>query len=71
MFMKISNAMVKRMVKENSNVAISDSAAAAIARILEKKAKTIAKSAVGRAKKQGRKMVTSEDIDYYRMKLGE
>jgi histone H3/H4 len=69
--MKISNAVVKKMVKEQSGVTISNSAAEAIAKLLEKKAKTIAKYAVQRAKKQGRKQVMGDDIDSYRMKFGD
>jgi histone H3/H4 len=70
-YMKISNATVKKIVEKGSGVVISDSAASAIARILEKKAKSIAKHAVRRAKDKGRNTVQSEDIDYYRMKFGE
>ena len=70
MFMKISNTAIKKIVKK-SDVQISDSAATAIARLLEKKAKTIAKYAVKRAKKSGRDMVLSEDVDYYRLKFGD
>ena len=69
--MKITSATVKRMVSERSDIKISSSAAAAIAKALEKRAKAIAKYAVKRAKKQGRSTVLSEDIDYYRMKFGD
>lgn len=70
MFMKISNASIKKIVKK-SDVQISDSAANAIAKLLEKKARTIAKYAVKRAKKNGRDTVLSEDVDYYRLKFGD
>ncbi len=70
MFMKISNAAIKKIVKK-SDVQISESAANAIAKLLEKKAKTIAKYAVRRAKKNGRDTVLSEDVDYYRLKFGD
>ena len=67
---KISNAVIKRMVKEQSGITVSNSAADAIARLLEKKAKCIAKYAVKRAKKDGRKTVLENDIDSYRLKFG-
>ncbi|MFI5412886.1 MAG: histone-like protein [Candidatus Micrarchaeales archaeon] len=69
--MKISNKVVKKMVKERTNITISDSAAGAIARLLEKKAKSIARYAVTRAKKSGRKTVLGEDVDSYRIKFGD
>ena len=69
--MKISNSTIKKLVKERSNMAISDSAAEAIARLLEKKAKIIAKYAVQQAGKKGRKAVTAEDIASYKLKFGD
>ncbi len=68
--MKISNAAIKKLVKSEADVRISDSAARAIAALLEKKAKTIAKYAVSSAKKKGRKAVVEDDIDSYRLKYG-
>jgi histone H3/H4 len=69
----ISKASIKKIVKtgSNPNMIISDKAAAAIARILEIKAKRIAKYAVKRAKGNKRNMITEEDIDTYRLKFGD
>ncbi len=69
--MKISNAVIKEIVRQQSDVRISDSAAGALAKILEKKAKDIAKYAVQRARKHGRQTVMEEDIDTYRIKFGD
>ena len=68
---KISNAMIKKLVKEQTGTTISDTAAGAIAKLLEKKAKTMAKYAVARAKKKGRATVTEDDIYSYKMQFGE
>lgn len=69
----ISKASIKKMVKSgsNPNVIISDRAAESIARILEAKAKKIAKYAVKRAKSKKRQMITEEDVDTYRLKFGD
>jgi histone H3/H4 len=69
--MKISNALVRKMAKSHSDIRMSSEAAAAIAKILEKKAAMIAKHAVKKAKKEGRSIVTEEDIDTYRLKFGD
>ncbi len=66
----ISKQTIKRMVNRNG-IAISDSAADALARMLEKKAKKIASYAVKRAKASGRKSVLEDDIDTYRIKFGD
>jgi histone H3/H4 len=66
----ISKQTIKRMVKANG-IAISDSAADALARMLEKKAKKIASYAVKRAKSRGRMSVLEEDIDTYGIKFGD
>lgn len=69
----ISKSSIKKIVKNGSNpdVIISDKAAEAIARILEEKAKRIARYAVKRAKSKKRGTVTEEDIDTYRLKFGD
>ncbi|MFI5412861.1 MAG: histone-like protein [Candidatus Micrarchaeales archaeon] len=69
----ISKASIKKIVKNGSNpdIIISDKAAEAIARLLEQKAKRIAKYAVNRAKSKDRKAITEEDIDTYRLKFGD
>ncbi len=69
--MGIPNNAIKKMVRARSNVMISNSAASAIAKLLERRAKTIAKYAVKRAKAKGRSTVLGEDVDYYRMKFGD
>lgn len=69
----ISKASIKKMVKNSSNpnAIISDRAAEAIARLLESKAKSIAKYAVKRAKGKKRSTITEEDIDAYRVRFGD
>ena len=69
----ISTASIKKIIKNwhDSDVIISDKAAEAIARILEQKAKRIAKYAVKRAKDKKRATITEEDIDTYRLKFGD
>ena len=69
----ISKATIKKIVKNgsNPNVIISDKAADAIARILENKAKRIAKYAVKRAKTKHRKTVVEDDIDTYTIVYGD
>ena len=66
----ISKQTIKSMVNRNG-ISISDSAADALARMLEKKAKKIASYAVKRAKASGRKSVLEDDIDTYRIKFGD
>ena len=61
----------KRLVKNNSGVAISDTAIESIAKLLEAKAKKIAEYAVKRAKAHNRDVVTEEDVDTYRLKFGD
>jgi len=68
---KISKAAVKKLVNGTSGVVISDSAASAIAALLERKAKRIAKYAVKRAKSKRRETVTADDIDSYRVRFGD
>lgn len=69
---KISTSAVKKMVgASRGSVVISDSAAAAIADILEKKATRIAKYAVKRAKSRKRSAILEEDIDSYRIRFGD
>jgi histone H3/H4 len=68
---KISKAAIKKLVNGSGGVVISDSAASAIATLLEKKAKRIAKYAVKRAKAKKRESVIAEDIDSYRVRFGD
>ena len=68
----ISKSSIKKMMKSgsNPNLIISDKAADAIAKILENKARRIAKYAVKRAKSNKRNTITEEDIDTYMLKFG-
>lgn len=70
---KISKASIKKIIKNgsDSDVIITGKAADAIARMLEKRAKLIAKYAVKRAKGKRRNTVTEEDIDAYRLRFGD
>jgi histone H3/H4 len=68
---KISKAAIKRLVNTSGDVVISDSAASAIAALLEKKAKRIAKYAVKRAKSKKRGTVMAEDIESYKARFGD
>ncbi len=68
---KISKATIKKLVNSSGGVIISDSAAAAIANLLEKKATRIAKYAVRRAKAKKRESVIAEDIESYRVRFGD
>jgi histone H3/H4 len=67
---KISKMLVKKLVKEKFNIAISDDAALAIADMLEKKATSIARYAVKHAQRKKRSTVLSEDIEGYKLKFG-
>jgi histone H3/H4 len=66
----ISKATVKRLVKENSGVMLSDEAADEIVEILERKAKEIAAHAVANAKRRNRSVILEEDIEDYAIKKG-
>jgi histone H3/H4 len=68
--MGISKAEIKRIVRI-SGTRISDAAAEDIARMLELKAKRIAKYAVDRAKRKNRTTILSEDIERYKLKFGD
>lgn len=68
---KISKAAIKKLVNSAGGVVISDSAASAIADLLEKKANRIAKYAVKRARAKKRETVIAEDIDSYRVRFGD
>jgi histone H3/H4 len=68
---KISKATVKGIVNGRGSVVISDSAAAAIAKILESKASRIARYAVKRARQKKRGTVLEEDIESYRVRFGD
>ena len=69
--MGLSKSEIKRMIQKEANIRVSDAAAKAIATLLETKAKTIAKYAVGRAGKKGRRTVLAEDVDTYRLRFGD
>lgn len=69
----IPKASIKKIVKNgaNPNLIITDKAAEAIARILESKARRIAKYAVKRAKSKKRNIITEEDVETYMLKFGD
>ena len=67
---RISKVSLKRLVRSSSGVSISDPALESIARMLETKAKRIARYAVKRARSHNRKVVIEEDVDTYRLKFG-
>lgn len=68
---KISKATIKKLFNGKGEIVISDSAASAIAALLEQKAKRIAKYAVKRAKAKKREAVIAEDIESYRVRFGD
>ncbi len=68
---RISKGSVKKLVDGKSDVEISDSAADAIARALESKARKIAKHAVERAKSKGREVILEEDVTSYMAMHGD
>lgn len=69
---KISKATVKKLINgSGGSVVISDSAASAIALILEKKATRISKYAVKRAKANKRNTVLQEDVENYKIRFGD
>ncbi|MDE1811139.1 MAG: NFYB/HAP3 family transcription factor subunit [Candidatus Micrarchaeota archaeon] len=67
---RISTGAVKKLVKDSFSISVSDSAADAIAKILEAKAKKIAKYSVKRAKSRKRAMILEEDVETYKMRFG-
>jgi histone H3/H4 len=69
---KIPTESVKRIIKNGSSeIIISDAAAASIARLLERKAKRIARYAVQRARKRKSGTITEDDIDAYKIRFGD
>ena len=68
---KVSKTAIKRLVKSNSGIAMSNAALESIAKLLEAKAKRIAEYAVKRAKAHNRNTVVEEDVDTYRLKFGD
>ena len=66
----IPNSAIKGIIKKYAKVSITSDGAAAIAAILERKAKEIARFAVKNAKRRSRDKVTKEDISAYIFKKG-
>jgi len=66
----IPKQAIKKLIKKYFKVNISDEGAAALAKILEGKAKRISKFAVDNAKKEKRDRVTKKDIEEYVLKIG-
>jgi len=66
----IPNESVKKIMQKYFGLQITDDAAGAMARILEKRAKKISAFAVNNAKKEKRQKVTKEDIQEYVLNVG-
>jgi len=66
----ISKQAIKDLIKRNYGFEITDDGAAAMARMIEKKAMTVSKFAVKNAKKEKRKEVTKKDLLAYAQKVG-
>jgi histone H3/H4 len=66
----IPKQAIKKMVMRSFGLKITDDAAAAIAAVLEKKAKKISLFAVKNAKRDKRNKVMKKDIEDYVMKIG-
>lgn len=66
---KISKSVLKRFVKENFGLSMSEGAAEELSNILEKKAKDISSYAVEKAKKRKRNEILTEDIKSYKIKF--
>ncbi len=68
---KIPKTAIKRLVNRSSSIRLTDKAAESISRVLESKARKIARYAMAQAKKNGRRTILKEDIDSYRLKFGD
>lgn len=70
---KISKGSIKKIIKNGSNldIRVSKAAAASISKLLEKKARKIAKYAVQRARKRRSTTITEEDIEAYKIRFGD
>ncbi|MEM0074343.1 MAG: NFYB/HAP3 family transcription factor subunit [Candidatus Micrarchaeaceae archaeon] len=66
----LSKEAIKKIVARYAHAKITDDAAAAMAAMLERKAREIARYAVKNAKKKKRVSVTKEDIQEYIFKKG-
>lgn len=66
----IPKQAIKKLIRKYFKVNISDDGAAALAGILEKKAKRISKFAVNNARREKRDRVTKKDIEEYVLKIG-
>ncbi|MCL5239607.1 MAG: NFYB/HAP3 family transcription factor subunit [Candidatus Marsarchaeota archaeon] len=66
----IPKQAIKRMMMQSFGLKITDDAALAMARELERKAKRISRLAVSNAKKQKRAKITKADIEECVMKSG-
>ena len=66
----IPKQAIRKIVRQSFGLQISDDAAAAMARLLEKKAEKISKFAVKNARKEKRSKVTRRDIREYALREG-
>lgn len=66
----IPKQAIKKMVQSSFGLQITDEAAGALAKLLERKAKKISKFAVENAKREKRGKVIRKDIEAYVFKVG-
>ncbi len=66
----IPKQAIKKMIDQYYGLQITDDAAAALASMLEKRARKISKFAVNNARKDKRGKVTRKDIEAYVLKVG-
>jgi histone H3/H4 len=66
----IPKQSVKKLLKKHFGLKMTEEAAEALARILEKRAKKISKFAVKNAKKEKRDRVTKKDIEEFVLREG-
>ena len=66
----IPKQAIKKMVQGYFGLQITDDAAGALAKLLERRARKISRFAVKNAKKEKREKVTKKDIQEYVLKIG-
>ena len=66
----IPKQAIKKMVQESFGLQITDDAAGALARLLERRARKISKFAVKNARKEKRGKVMKKDVQEYVLKVG-
>ncbi len=66
----IPTESIKKIVRKEFGLQITDDAALALAKMLESKAKRISRFAVANAKKRKRDKITKDDIQEYVLRVG-